>query len=1026
MAKIPQQEIDQLKQSISLVRLAESYNIKLKKHGKDDIGLCPFHNDKEPSLIISPDKNLWHCLGACNEGGSVIEFIMKIEGVSFRHAVELLQNGLPHLAAGLKKEVKPVKHASSRKLPTEFDGIKDSQALVNRVIDYYHNTLKQNYESLAYLSKRGLNNPELIDHFKLGFANRTLAYRLPIKKTKSGFEIRELLQGAGILRSSGHEHFNGSVIIPVIDEKGDVTEAYGRKITYNLRKGTPDHLYLPGQHQGVFNIGAFKASEEMILCESLIDALTFWVNGYRNVTASYGIGGFTPDILAAFKQHEIKRVLIAYDRDQAGIKAAEDLAEKLIKEGFECYQVILPMDMDVNEVAQQCVLDPQQGLGDFLRAAEWMGKGQAPVKIDIQPIIVEPSINKPINHQNEIEPAETTTPEAPIDFSFLAADTEPKVTPEAMPEVEEVISPDAPVSELVTASPLPKPPEDIKAEIKGHEIMINMGDRQYKIRGLDKNTGYQQLKVNITISREALFHVDTVDMRLAKSRYVFIKQAAIELCYSEDVIKRDFSKIYLKLEALQDQQIKHAKQNDQNIKINDQDKKAAIDFLKSGDLLSRILYDFDQCGIVGEKINKLVGYLACVSRKLDKPLAVVIQSSSAAGKSSLMDAVLDFMPEEERVQYSAMTGQSLFYMGESELKHKILAIAEEEGIRQAAYSLKLLQSQGVVTIASTGKDEKTGELRTVPYKVEGPVMLFMTTTATDVDEELMNRCMILTVNETIEQTQAIHDLQRFGETLEGLMINEHYDEIIKRHHNAQRLLRPLKVVNPFAKYLTFASNQTRMRRDHQKYLTLIRSVALLHQYQREIKTVKIEQGHGAREVEYIEVTLSDIEIANCLANEVLGRSLDELPPQTRRLLQLIYNMVLERCQTLKIAQKDYRFSRKDIRLFTHWGNTQLKTHLNRLEDFEYLLVHQGGRGKSMVYELGYKGEGCDGQPFSMGLIDVSKLRHDSEKSGFGGQKSGVNGQKSAVSDKNQEKQEKQVTQDKLVSSYHRHTDTVVQ
>ena len=217
-----------------------------------------------------------------------------------------------------------------------------------------------------------------------------------------------------------------------------------------------------------------------------------------------------------------------------------------------------------------------------------------------------------------------------------------------------------------------------------------------------------------------------------------------------------------------------------------------------------------------------------------------------------------------------------------------------------------------------------------------------------------------------------------------------------------------------------------MRRDHQKYLTLIRSVALLHQYQREIKTIKIEQGHGAREVEYIEVTLSDIEIANCLANEVLGRSLDELPPQTRRLLQLIYNMVLERCQTLKIAQKDYRFSRKDIRLFTHWGNTQLKTHLNRLEDFEYLLVHQGGRGKSMVYELGYKGEGCDGQPFSMGLIDVSKLRHDSEKSGFGGQKSGVNGQKSAVSDKNQEKQEKQVTQDKLVSSYHRHTDTVVQ
>ena len=241
MAKIPQQEIDQLKQSTSLVRLAESYNIELKQHGKDHIGLCPFHNDKKPSLIISPDKNLWHCLGACNEGGSVIEFIMKIEGISFRHAVELLQKGLPHLAAGQKKTVKPVKLSKTRKLPNEFDGFKERQALVNRVIEYYHNILKQSPEAMAYLGKRGLVHPSLISHFKIGFANRTLAYRLPVKQIKAGYEIRELLQGAGILRSSGHEHFNGSLVIPVMDENGDVTEVYGRKVTHNLRKGTPDH-----------------------------------------------------------------------------------------------------------------------------------------------------------------------------------------------------------------------------------------------------------------------------------------------------------------------------------------------------------------------------------------------------------------------------------------------------------------------------------------------------------------------------------------------------------------------------------------------------------------------------------------------------------------------------------------------------------------------------------------------------------------------------------------------------------------
>ena len=173
--------------------------------------------------------------------------------------------------------------------------------------------------------------------------------------------------------------------------------------------------------------------------------------------------------------------------------------------------------------------------------------------------------------------------------------------------------------------------------------------------------------------------------------------------------------------------------------------------------------------MVGEETNKLVGYLAAVSRHLEAPLAVVVQSSSAAGKSSLMDAVLAFVPEEERIQYSAMTGQALYYMGEMDLKHKVLAIVEEEGASRAAYALKLLQSEGSLTIASTGKDPATGKLVTHQYRVEGPVMMFLTTTAIELDEELMNRCLVLAVNEDREQTQAIHQLQREQQTLEGLL-----------------------------------------------------------------------------------------------------------------------------------------------------------------------------------------------------------------------------------------------------------------
>ena len=166
------------------------------------------------------------------------------------------------------------------------------------------------------------------------------------------------------------------------------------------------------------------------------------------------------------------------------------------------------------------------------------------------------------------------------------------------------------------------------------------------------------------------------------------------------------------------------------------------------------------------------GLLAATSRKTDDPLAVIIQSSSSAGKSAVMNAILAMMPDEEQVIYTAMTGQSLFYMGETQLKHKILAISEEEGAEQAGYALKILQSEKKLKIASTGKDPKSRRLITQEYNVEGPCVIFMTTTSVEIDEELQNRCLVLTVNEDREQTKRIHELQRQSRTLEGILRKE--------------------------------------------------------------------------------------------------------------------------------------------------------------------------------------------------------------------------------------------------------------
>ena len=980
MARIPDGVIERLKAEVSVERLAEARGVVLARHGADLMGRCPFHEDRTPSLVVTPSKNLWHCLGACQTGGTAIDWVMKAEGVSFRHAVELLQNDyLPLAAPGPAP-----KQSTVRRLPAPIARDAGDAKLLVQVIDYYHQALLGSPETLEYLKKRGIASGDAIRTFKLGYANRTLGYRLPAKNRVDGAAMRGQLQRIGILRESGHEHLSGSLVIPVLSESGEVLEAYGRKINDHLRAGTPLHLYLPGPHRGVWNEPALAASKEIILCESLIDALTFWCAGYRNVTASYGVEGFTADHLAAFQRHGTERILIAYDRDEAGDRAADKLAAKLLAAGLDCYRILFPKGMDANEYALK-VGPPAKSLGVVIRSAQWLGKGLAkPVTTTItEPcgcatavLVVEESAEIPVV-------AESLTPSSSLEAAAAKEEIPPAPTMNTgveQPPLPAHVIPDPP-----HVDPTPSP----KAVGAERELVVAYGTRRYRIRGLDKNLSYELLKVNVLVSCPALddageaVHVDTLDLYQARHRAAFVRAAAVELGVTEEAIKGDLGRLLLALEAEQERLIAAAQASkaDPTVKIEDSEREAALALLRRPDLIGCIASDFSRSGIVGETTNALVGYLAAVSRKLDRPLALLIQSTSAAGKSSLLDAVLRLVPEEDRVVYSAMTGQSLFYMGELNLKHKILAIAEEQGAARASYALKLLQSEGELTIASTSKDPTTGKLVTEEYRVEGPVMIALTTTAAEIDEELLNRCLVLSVDEGRPQTKAIHEAQRERRTLAGLKAKVEREAILRRHQNAQRLLEPLAIVNPYAKHLTFLDDRTRMRRDHEKYLTLIDTIALLHQHQRVVKV--LHPSAGAQPLRYVEVTLDDIALANRLAHEVLGRTLDELPPQTRRLLGLLVDMVDDRCRAEQICRAQHRFSRRDIREHTRWGDTQLKIHLARLVELEYLLVHRGGRGQSFEYEFLYDGKADAEECRVSGLIDVEALRHryDAGRSG---------------------------------------------
>ncbi len=1039
MPYVPPEVTERLKREVSIQRLAEARGIKLTRSGKELIGLCPFHDDRNPSLNIDPVANVWHCKGACGEGGSVIDWVMRAEGVSFHHALELLKRDYAPSAGPV------VKIATVPKLPPLIDATADDKKLLRTVADYYHRTLKDAPEAQQYLVKRGLQSGEIIDRFKLGYANRSLCLHLPASNRRDGDAQRTRLKQLGILRNQkpGHEHFNGSLVIPVFNLAGEVVEMYGRKIVPNLRPGTPDHLYLPGEHRGVWNEEALIASKDIILCEALIDALTFWVAGYRQVTASYGVNGFTADHRAAFERHGTERVYIAYDADDAGNKAAAKLAEQLMEMGIECFRVQFPKGMDANSHALK-TRPATQALGVLLTGAAWMGKGPRPAGRARGPVRVAASPAAPIIEPLPAEAKSTAkekiieeqTPEPVIEEAAqpgeaqaapveIAPEPEPQPEPAAEPVIEAAREPipatvasEPPAqspqpqqrafSLAVNAVPLEEPaarpmplavPTEPQVKIDGEEVTVTIGPREYRVLWLEKSLARGRMQVNVKVSGvnvrgEYCYHGDTFDMELAQRRAAFAKQTAHELAVKEEAVHAEVGKLWAILQDQQRERIKKAlTQPEEEPEMTDAEQAAAMELLGDPRLIERVLEDFERCGAVGEETNKTVSYLAAVSRLLPKPLAVVVQSSSSAGKSSLMEAVLDFMPEEHRESYTAMTSQALFYMGQKNLKHKILAIAEQQGAEAASYPLKLLQSEGKLNIASTGKDPVSGKHVTHEYTVEGPVMIFLTTTATDVDEELMNRCLVLAVNEDREQTRAIHQKQREAQTLEGLKARTRRNKMVRLHRNAQRLLRPVEVVIECLKERRFPDTMTRTRRDHMKFITLIQAIALLYQHQREMKTAT-EDGET---FEYIEATEADVKLAWELANHVLMRSLDDVQAPTRRLLLVIDKMVTSECERLQVERLDYRFTRATVRQFSGWSDSQLKTHLHRLEELEYLALHRGAPGQNFVYALNFEMDES-GRPVLPGLSFGAKpVRSEADRSGFSEGVSGPEGQRSGSS-----------------------------
>lgn len=855
---IEKERIAHIKDTIDLKTYIEKFaGTTFKKNGKGYVCRCPFpdHEDKTPSFIVTPSEKLWNCFG-CNRGGDIFEFGRIYFNLDFPQVFEKLDTKAP-TAKPKKPTPAPKKTSAKPKMLT----VKEKKLLA-RVVGYYQHTFTEDTAGIDYLKNvRGITDNQTLTDFGAGYVNGTLSELLPDDE-----DIIKSLKTIGILNKKGNETFYNCVVFPLYDQSGAVVNLYGRNIDDD---NGVTHLYLPGSRSGLVNRQAVKRSQSIILTESIIDALTLYDQGFKNVMPIYGTNGLLDDHLFFFYR-KVKETYLVFDADDAGNKAAETVSMRFSEKNITPHIVKLPVK-DVNIYFKRHTPEEFESL---LKSAN----------------------PKSLEQSDKINDRKKT----------LYKDTE-------------------------------------------NGFVVGYGERQYQVKGIQR--GNTQLKVTIKASADVTgnhpFELTTIDLYSSRSRIWFAKLCAALFGASEELIKEDIGKVLSLVENFKPRQKKSDKPQASQAEI-----KSALSFLKNPDMFKEILFDLETIGITGEETNKLVGYLAAVSRKLDDPLSVLIQSRSAAGKSTLQDAILSLVPDEDYVKYTRITDQALFYKEEDSLVHKILAIEEEVGMGGAAYSIRNIQSSKKITVATTGKDNSTGEQQTRDYTVRGPVAVMVTTTAAEVDGETGSRFLFLTIDESSKMTEAIHNKQREAETLEGLVNKKKSELIIKKHQTAQRLLKPLAVVNPYTKYLSYPSGSIRTRRDHKKYHGLIRATAYLYQYQREIKTVDVD----GKQVEYIEVTLEDIDQANRLANEVLGQSLDDLASPSRTLLTLTFRMVKEMADKQNIPLEEVCFTRRMIREYIGWTDWQIRAHIKQLEDLEYLYARIGARGKEYSYALNYRGQ----------------------------------------------------------------------
>lgn len=958
---ISKADIDELKGRHELSAFVSSSGVELTKKGTYLVGRCPFHSpDKTPSLIVDPRKQVWNCLGACrangnagggkgSSGGDLFAFAMKLWGVDFRETFK-------RLGGEVRNEIPPPRRQPNRtncadsSPPTAaavmtLTSRAPRMELFSRVVEYFAKELAQQRPAQEYLEARGLRTRALWRAFKLGYSSGSIE---ELAGTDEGSETRRLLLTLGILArpepdAPARERMKGRIVFPLVAFNQLPVGLYGRAIDEAVE---PHHMFLPGPRRGLFNWNAARSKKEILVVESVIDAHSLIEVGIGNAIPIYGASGLTEDHKELVKRCGVTSIVMALDSDEAGRKATPQ------------------------------ILAAFESLGVKARSIEWPEKDPNELLVKHGPEKTREIITKLLAPARPRDIAPATVSEAANPLPLIAA-----------PAVE-VAPAESAVKEEKQAAVATPEASIAHDQLLGEVLTLTSGDRLWRVvwtEGCSPSHLRATARVRLEQASDAPSFLDALDLVSARARESFARRAAS----SSTMALTDEARLSLQ-RALEGDLLKIADLGEErrrgietrgavSIAMSEEDRIKALRFLREKDLLSLIASHIEALGYVGEDTNKKIGYLVSISRKLDAALSMVILSTSGSGKSGLAEALEAITPEEDLLAISRLSPQALYYMPKDALRRKFVSIEERAGSMEADYSIRSLQSKKKLTLAVPIKDPSTGRIETKVFEIFGPAAFLETTTESVINVENSTRCFEIHLDESAKQTRRIQDAQRRAKTVEGQRERTSRYQLVALHKNAQRLLKALPVVIPYAEAIEFPSAWIRTRRDNLRFLHLIEVLAFLHQYQRPLLDVRTSERVTVKldeiiesEVETlaIEATLDDYAAAYALSKELLSDTFQDLSRAARELYDGIRAHV-ERIASEKRAG-DVFFTRREIREASRLPNYRVKALFRELEELEYLTVTRGARGTTSAYQLVQAREGES--PRFLGLLSPEELQ----------------------------------------------------